>query len=303
MLSGISSNNGVCKDSVGGKCLPLGNSQPERLRLAALHAYRILGTGAEPSFDRITDLASRIYRVPFASVSLVDESQVWFKSHFGVNVQQVDREGSPSALVVEGSDDVVVIPDAKSDSRLPLQAAIGGILVGFYAGAPLITPEGYRIGALSLFDTRPRAELNAGERRMLQDIAAMVMDELTLQLELKRIQETTQLLQASEARFRTMMESAAQGIIGVNREGVIQLINRKAETLFDYSREELLGQTLEILLPEGLRGKHVAYRASYFSHPRVRPMGLGQDLQGRRRDGTELPIEISLNHLDVDGDA
>jgi len=84
----------------------VGNSQTERLRLAALHAYRILGTGADPSFDRITDLASRIYRVPFASVSLVDENQVWFKSHFGVNVQQIDREGSPSALVVESSDDV-----------------------------------------------------------------------------------------------------------------------------------------------------------------------------------------------------
>jgi two-component system, cell cycle sensor histidine kinase and response regulator CckA len=278
------------------------NSQTERLRLAALHAYRILGTGADPSFDRITDLASRIYRVPFASVSLVDENQVWFKSHFGVNVQQVDREGSPSALVVEGSDDVVVIPDAKSDARLPHQPTIGGILVGFYAGAPLISPEGYRIGALSLFDTRPRPELSADERGMLQDIAAMVMDELTLQLELKRTRETTQLLQASEARFRTMMESAAQGIIGVNREGVIQLINRKAETLFDYSREELLGQTLEMLLPEGLRGKHIADRASYFAHPRARPMGIGQELQGRRRDGTEFPVEISLNHMEVDGD-
>ncbi len=233
----------------------------------------------------------------------MDENQVWFKSHFGVNVQQVDREGSPSALVVEGSDDVVVIPEAKSDARLPHQPTIGGILVGFYAGAPLISPDGYRIGALSLFDTRPRPALSPDESGMLQDMAAMVMDELTLQLELKRTRETTQLLQASEARFRTMMESAAQGIVGVNREGVIQLINRKAETLFDYSREELLGQRLEMLLPEGLRGKHVADRASYFAHPHARPMGLGQALQGRRRDGTEFPVEISLNHLEVDGEA
>ena len=166
----------------------------------------------------------------------------------------------------------------------------------------MITPEGYRIGALSLFDTRPRSDLSADEKGMLQDIAAMVMDELTLQLELKRILETTQQLQASEARFRTLMESAAQGIIGINREGVIQLINRKAETLFDYSREELLGQTLEMLLPEGRREKHVTDRASYFAHPRARPMGIGQELQGRRRDGSEFPIEISLNHVEVDGD-
>ena len=104
------------------------------------------------------------------------------------------------------SDGVVVIPDARSDPRLPQQPTIGGILVGFYAGAPLITPEGHRIGAMSLFDTRPRPDLSADEKGMLQDIAAMVMDELSLQLELKRIRETTRLLQASEARFRTLME-------------------------------------------------------------------------------------------------
>jgi two-component system, cell cycle sensor histidine kinase and response regulator CckA len=277
------------------------NDQTERQRLSALRAYRVIGTGADPSFDRITDLASRIFHVPFASVSLVDENLVWFKSHFGVNVEQVAREGSPSALVVEG-DGVVVIPDARSDARLPRQPTIGGILVGFYAGAPLITPEGHRIGALSLFDTRSRSDLTADERGMLQDIAAMVMDELALQLELKRIQETTKLLQASEARFRTLMESAAQGIIGINRDGVIQLINRKAESLFGYSREELIGQTLEILLPESQRETHVTHRAGYFAHPRARPMGIGQELQGRRSDGSEFPVEISLNHVEVEGE-
>ena len=281
--------------------MSVGDSQAERLRLAALHAFRILGTGADPSFDRITDLASRIFRVPFASISLVDENKVWFKSHFGVSIEQIDREGSPSALVIENNG-VVVIPDARSDVRLPRQPTIGGMRVSFYAGAPLITPEGYRVGALSLFDTRPRSDLSADERGMLQDLAAMVMDELTLQLELKRIQETTQQLQASEVRFRTLMESAAQGIIGINREGVIQLINHKAETLFGYSKEELLGQTLEMLLPEGRREKHVTDRASYFAHPRARPMGIGQELQGRRRDGSEFPVEISLNHVEVDGD-
>ena len=284
-----------------GTACPVENSASEALRLAALHSYRILGTPPEPSYDRITDLVSRIYRVPFAAVSLVDEDKVWFKSHFGVNVRQIDRRDSPSALVVE-SGDVVVIPDAKSDPRLAHQPDIGGIVVGFYAGAPLITPEGYRIGVLSMFDTRPRSGLSSEEITMLRDIAAMVMDELTLQLEIIRFQETTRQLQSSEARFRTLMESAAQGIIGVNRDGAIQLVNLKAGALFGYSRKELLGQTLEKLLPEGLRGKHVADRAGYFAHPHPRPIGTGTELRGLRRDGTEFPLEIGLDHIEMDGE-
>ena len=267
-----------------GAC-PTGNSSSEAQRLAALRSYRVLGTPPEPSFDRITDLVSRIYRVPFAAVSLVDEDTVWFKSHFGLNVTEIDRQGSASDLVVK-SGEVIVIPDAKSDPRLAHQLNIGGIVVGFYAGAPLITPEGYRIGAVSMFDTRPRPGLSVEDTAMLRDIAAMVMDKLALQLEINRSQETNRQLQSSEARFRTLMESATQGIIGANHAGTIQLVNRKTEALFGYSRKELLGRTLETLLQED---------------PRTLPLGTTVEMRGVRRDGTEFPLEISIDHTEMDG--
>jgi hypothetical protein len=276
----------------------------EQRRLDALRAYRVLETEPDAGFDRITDLASRIFRVPAATIGLIDEKRVWFKSHFGVDIQEIDRDTALSTLVIESDADIVVIPDVRHDPRCQFRApSFGGMRVGFYAGAALITPEGYRIGSLSIRDTRPRAGLTPEESGMLQDMAAMAMDELALQLELVRSRETTESLQRSEARLRTLMESASQAILGVDACGIIQMVNRQAEEMFGFTREELLGQAMELLLPDALREKHVAHRQAYFEEPRPRPMGIGMELRGRRKSGKEFPVEISLNHVNGGEDA
>ncbi|MGH7480153.1 MAG: two-component system sensor histidine kinase NtrB, partial [Candidatus Methylomirabilales bacterium] len=107
-------------------------------------------------------------------------------------------------------------------------------------------------------------------------------------------------LRKSEATARALLESAAEGIVIVGGDGRIVLANANAEKVFGYSREELLGQTVEILLPERLRPAHVRHRGGYFTEPRVRPMGLGLDLAGRRKDGTEFPVEISLSYIETE---
>ena len=105
-------------------------------------------------------------------------------------------------------------------------------------------------------------------------------------------------LDRSEATARALLESASEGIVLIDRAGRITLVNAAAERMFGYPRSELLGQSLEILLPERARGMHARHRADYFAEPRVRPMGIGLDLAGRRRDGLEFPIEISLSHVE-----
>jgi PAS domain S-box-containing protein len=101
----------------------------------------------------------------------------------------------------------------------------------------------------------------------------------------------------AEERFRELLESAPDAIVIVKQDGKIALINKQTERLFGYQPDELLDQPVEILVPERFRSQHVEHRINYFAHPSVRPMGATLNLYGRRKDGTEFPVEISLSPL------
>ena len=103
------------------------------------------------------------------------------------------------------------------------------------------------------------------------------------------------------ALHTALLELLPDAIVGIGRDGEIVLVNARVEALFGYAREELVGQPVEMLVTERFRDSHRSVRAGYFADPRTRPMGAGQELFGRRRDGGGFPAEISLSSIETDG--
>jgi PAS domain S-box-containing protein len=118
-----------------------------------------------------------------------------------------------------------------------------------------------------------------------------------LHLARQRAEARAHALQQSAETITAMFESAAEGIVTVGQDGAILRVNHKLEEMFRYRRGDLEGQPLELLLPERLRSTHEGHRLGYFADPRTRPMGRGMTLMGRRNDGVEFPIEVSLSHV------
>lgn len=154
----------------------------EAERLAAVRRYSILDTPPDGAFDRIAVLAARTFKAPMASVSIVDEDRIWFKAQQGLpeGVREVAREHGlcSSAIVHDGT---YVVTDATGDPRTEGNALVEQGGVQFYAGAPIVTLDGYRLGTVNVLDTRPR-QVTEDQLDTLRDLAAIVSDELELRL-------------------------------------------------------------------------------------------------------------------------
>jgi diguanylate cyclase (GGDEF)-like protein len=149
----------------------------EAARLEALWGLHVLDTPAEERFDRLTRLARRLFGVPIALVSLVDEHRQWFKSRDGLDFAETPRDVSFCGHAIS-SDALFVVPDALQDARFASNPLVlGEPHVRFYAGCPLKAPGGQRIGTLCIMDRQPR-QLEDGDLEALRDLAAVVEREL-----------------------------------------------------------------------------------------------------------------------------
>lgn len=146
-------------------------------RLAAVQRYDVLDSPPDGAFERITALAARLCGVPIAIVSIVDTDRIWFKSHHGLDIDHVDREAGlcASAILHDGP---WLVSDARTDPRTLTNPLVAGAFgLGFYAGVPLKTHDGFNLGTLCVLDLEPRS-IADDELSTLADLASLVMDEL-----------------------------------------------------------------------------------------------------------------------------
>lgn len=167
-------------------------------RLARLHSYAVLDTPAEPSFDDITMLASHICNVPIALVNLIDSDRQWTKSSQGLDIHELPRQLSFCAHAILQPEQIMEIPDARLDSRFADNPVVTGPQnIRFYAGAPLVTRDGFALGSLCVLDRQPR-ELNPAQRDALLALARQVMALLELRLALQEQARQRRLLEAHQ---------------------------------------------------------------------------------------------------------
>ncbi|CUU60270.1 hypothetical protein Ga0074812_13754 [Parafrankia irregularis] len=222
----------------------------------------------------------------------------------------------PPGSLLDAAPDAIV--GVRPDGRIVLVNAQAEWLFGYsreeLVGQPveILVPEVFRAAhparrGAYLADPRPRP-MGAG-----MELAALRRDGTQFPAEISlsavrtadgtfvtaAIRDVTSRKRA-EAMFRGLLEAAPDAIVGVRPDGRIALVNAQAERLFGYGRDELVGQSVEILVPESARHLHPRHRERYFSDPRPRPMGAGMQLAARRRDGTEFPAEISLSALETE---
>ena len=189
---------------------PLLTSEAERLD--ALHSYGILDTPPEAAFERIARLASRMLGMPIAAVSFVDKDRQWFKARVGVDIWETTREVSFCAHAIH-DDKIMVVPDAKADPRFADNALVTGDPgVRFYAGAPLHTKDGHPLGTLCVLDRRPR-RFTATQHQILADLAALVLDELALRLEISARQKAEADLRERHESLQISHESVERAIV------------------------------------------------------------------------------------------
>lgn len=268
----------------------------EDARLAALAEYNLVDSAPAPAFAQIVALAARLFQVPTAFVSLLDRDRQVFHAKVGLSLCETIREVAFCSHTIAQTEALVVL-DAALDPRFHDNPLVTGPPhIRFYAGIPLHAPSGHAVGTLCLADTNPRNSFSDADRQILRQLADLTID----RLELRRLEVAER---ASQSRFVQIASTSPDGIVCADAEGRITFWNAAAERMFGHSAADAVGQPIDLIVPERMRGGHGGglHRVAGGGKPRL--LGKTIELPARHKDGTEFPVELSLSRWQEQGRA
>ena len=287
--------------------------------MAALASYHVMDLLPEAAFDEITRLAAQTCQTPMALITLLDERRQWFKACVGLSMNETPREHAFCRYAL-GRSELLVIPDTRQDPRFEDNPFVTGKpYIRFYAGAPLVTPDGYVLGTLCVLDVVPR-EITHAQAAILETLGRQVVAQLELRrsqgdlkqtsaelkqtsAELARISaahERAEALLSSHLNFSsTIMRNVAEGIYSLDRDGQVTFLNPAAERMLGWTEAELRGRKIHDIIhhhhPDGS-----CY--PWEDCPLLEVLRSGTVLQGQedvfiRRDGTAFPVLCSSSPI------
>lgn len=267
----------------------------ESARLTALRGLGILDTPPEERFDAITRTVRQLFGVPIALVTLVDGNRQWFKSRQGLDVPETPRDVSFCGHAILG-DDVFVVEDALADARFRDNPLVTGPPhVVFYAGMPLSTPDGHKVGTLCVIDHAPRT-FGPEQVAQLRAIARWAERELTVTTELAVVAQAREVQRYLEA----VRDHVIDGLITITEAGIVESVNPAAIRMFGYSPSEIIGRNVNVLMPEPYHSEHDGYLRRYAQTGERRIIGSGRTVLGRRKDGSTFPMELAVSEVPLE---
>ncbi len=265
------------------------------LRLADLCTLGVLDTAAELRFDRITEAARRHFNVPIALVSLVDRDRQWFKSHAGLEATETPRNISFCGHAIH-HDYPFIVPNAATDPRFADNPLVTGDLhLRFYAGHPLKSRHGRRLGTLCLIDHEPRT-FSDKDLVWLADMAAWAERELNL----RELEEANEVAERSSRRLKVVLDSTTDAIIAVDEQLTAHTFNRAAEQMFGVRSDRIIGASVRALLPDLIIARLNEAFATLLVHNQLH-LKLPADLELVSADGTPFFADIRIGRTEIKG--